>query len=276
LFARRIKLILIQLPAMDEKLTVVEQKEVVFYDDELTAVRADDAQVYVSIKHMCQALGIDDNAQQQRIRRHTILSEGRRACNLHALGKRSTQTTYMLRVDLVPLWLSGIRTSSVNEEVRPKLEQFQKEAAAVLWEAFQEGRLTANPSFDELLKSDSPAAQAYRMAQAMMTLARQQLILESRLDDHETRLEQIEATMGNPGRAVTPDQASQISQAVKAVAIAYGKQTKRNEFGAVYGEMYRRFGITSYKLLPAHQFERVMKWLSSWYTEITDGADVPF
>jgi len=45
-------------------------------------------------------------------------------------------------------------------------------------------------------------------------------------------------------RYVTPDQASQISQAVKAVALAIGKKSGRNEFGAVYGELYRKFGIT--------------------------------
>ncbi|KAA3656125.1 MAG: hypothetical protein DWQ04_32010 [Chloroflexi bacterium] len=51
---------------------------------------------------MCEALGIDNNAQQQRIQWHTILGNGRRVCNLHALGKRSAQTNYVLRVVLVP------------------------------------------------------------------------------------------------------------------------------------------------------------------------------
>ena len=38
---------------------------------------------------------------------------------------------------------------------------------------------------------------------------------------------------------------------VKAVVIALGTQMKRSEFGAVYGKLYRKFGITSYKLMPA-------------------------
>ncbi|MCA9933352.1 MAG: ORF6C domain-containing protein [Anaerolineales bacterium] len=59
------------------------------------------------------------------------------------------------------------------------------------------------------------------------------------------------------------------------MTIALGKQTKRNEFGAVYGEMYRKFGICSYKLLPAHQFQKVMHWLAEWYQSITDEA-LPF
>lgn len=260
---------------MEEKLNVVEQREVVFYEDELTAVRADDGQIYVSVRQMCNALGLDQRSQRRQMQNHDILSEGYQR-GVVSTPHRGRQQAGVLRVDLVPLWLSNIQAGKVKDEVRPKLLRFQREAAKALWEAFQDGRLTTDTAFDELLQSNSPAAQAYRMAQAMMTLARQQLILESRLDDYEMRLEQVESTLGDPGRAITPDQASQISQAVKAVAIAYGKQTKRNEFGAVYGEMYRRYGITSYKLLPAHQFQRVMQWLTGWYQELTDGADVPF
>jgi hypothetical protein len=47
-------------------------------------------------------------------------------------------------------------------------------------------------------------------------------------------------------RFITAAQASRISQAVKAVAIALGKVSGRNEFDGVYGELYRRFEVTSY------------------------------
>lgn len=265
---------------MSDKLSVVEQKEVSFYDDALTAVRGDDNRVYVSIRHMCEALGIDHNAQQQRIRRQTILNNGRRACKLHALGKRSTQTNYVLRVDLIPLWLSGIRTSAVDEAVRPKLERFQEEAAAVLWEAFQEGRLTADSSFDDLLRTESDAVQAYKTAAAIMKLARTQIMLEARLEnsetqlvDHENRLEQIETQLGS-SRTITPDQATAISQAVKTIARALGQQTGRNEYGGVYGELYRRYRIPSYRELPASKYDDAINWLSDWLESLT--GDNPF
>jgi hypothetical protein len=61
-------------------------------------------------------------------------------------------------------------------------------------------------------------------------------------------LEKIESTLGDTGRLVTPDQARQISQAVKAVAIALGKKSGRNKFGGVFGELYRKFGITGLTL----------------------------
>ncbi len=263
---------------MSDKLTVVEQKEVTFYDDELTAVRGDDEKIYVSIRRMCEALGVDRRGQMRRIRDHEVLVEGyRRGGLISPPGKKGgggRQEAALLRVDLVPLWLSGISPNRVSEEIRPKLVRFLKEAANVLWEAFQEGRLTADPTFDELLNTDSDAAQAYKLGVAIMKLARNQMLMDARIDSHETRLEAIEAQLSAPDHALSQSQAMQVSQAVKAVAIAQGKETGRNEFGSVYGELYRKFEVTSYKLLPSAMFEEVMDWLTEWHATLT--GDAPF
>jgi len=258
----------------EKKLASIEQKTVAFYDDELVAIRANDGQIYVSIRHMCNSLGLDDRSQRRRIQDHTVLKKGY-ASGVIMTPEGVKRTSSLIRVDLVPLWLSGVDTSRVREEIRPKLDQYQEEVAKVLWEAFQEGRLTADPSFEALLKTDSPAVQAYKTFQALTKLARSQILIEAKLEDHEQRLERIEATLGDTGKNVTPDQASQVSQAVKAIAMELGKTTKRNEYGAIYGEVYRREGVTSYKLLPAHRFETVMKWLAEWYRQVTD-KDLPF
>lgn len=260
----------------DEVLQPIEQKQVLLYDDELTAVRASDGDVYVSIPQMCSSLGLDTQAQRRRMERHEIMVEGIGVANLATPGGQ--QDTYVLRVDLIPLWLSGVRVSAVREEVRPKLARFQREAAKVLWQAFQEGRLTSTPDIEDLLDSNSPAAQAYKMAMAMAELARNQLQLEARLENrldlHETRLERLEASLPSPKSHITEDQAMQISQSVKTVALALGKRTKKNEFGAVYGELYRKFGITSYKMLPAKKFEAAINFLTEWHQNLE--GDAPF
>jgi hypothetical protein len=258
----------------DEKALVpVEQKEVSFYGDELTAIRAEDGQIYVSVRHLCDALGLNTQAQTRRIQRQPILNDGYQGVSMMATPG-GQQRGGVLRVDLVPLWLAGIDTKRVKDDIRPKLERYQREAAKVLWEAFQEGRLTADPTFDELVESDSPAAQAYKIAQAIMRMARQQLLLESRVDQHEERLERIEAQLGDPGHHITPEQASQISQTVKAIAMALGKKSGRNEYGGVYGELYRRFEIPSYRELPARRFDEAMRWLNEWLQSLI--GDVPF
>jgi len=265
---------------MDDKaLTVVEQREVDFYGDELTAVRTADGQIYVSISQVCGVLGLDTTTQRRRIQNHDVLSEGYGRGWLMTPPSESgrgggRQQATMLRAELVPLWLAGIRVSLVREEMREKMKRFQLEAGKVLWEAFQSGRLTADVDFDALLAQDSPEAQAYKMAQAVLQLARNQLLLRAQLSDHEQRLEAIESQLGDPGRYVTGDQASQISQAVKAVALALGKKSGRNEFGAIYGELYRKFGITGYKMLPARRFDEAMKFLTDWHEDLT--GTLPF
>lgn len=251
----------------ENTLVPVEQREVTFYEDELTAVRAADGHIYVSLAHLCDALGIDTQGQARRIKRQPVLEKGYSWVDiLSTQPVPQRRRSQVLRVDLVPLFLTGISTKSIADETRRrKLERFQEEAAKVLWEAFQQGRLTADQEFDALLAQDSPEAQAYRMAQAVLQLARNQLLIRSQLAEHEQRLEAIESQLGDSGRNVTPDQASQISQAVKAVALAQGKKTGRNEFGAVYGELYRKFGITGYKMLPARRFDEAMKFLTEWH-----------
>ena len=159
--------------------------------------------------------------------------------------------------------------------MQDKLIRFQEEAAAVLWEAFEDGRLTTNVNFDALVEdSDSEAAQAYLIAQAVVRLARNQLLVEARVDNIEERVTTLETALHDPGRYINSEQASRISQAVKLIAMELGKRSGRNEYGGVYGELYRKFGITSYKELPADKYEAAAAFLKEWHQSLTD--DSPF
>lgn len=271
------------------ELIVLVQREVTFYDDELTAVRAADGQIYVGIRQMCISLGIDAQAQRRRMERHSILFEG-----LKVVAKLATtfgdRDTYVLRVDLVPLWLSGIRTKSVNDEVRPKLERFQREAARVLWEAFQTGELSADDTLNDLLKEDTPATQAYKMIMAMAQMARQQVLIEGRIGRNEQaiqnntatlgdlaqRVESIEADMGRDDRVITNAQAVEIAQGVKQIALLLSKNSGMNAYGGVYGELHRRFEIPSYRQLPSARFDEAMTFLRGWWEGLTDNSNAPF
>ncbi len=240
------------------------QKQVEFYDDRLTAARADDGHIYVSVAEVCAVLGLDRKAQQRRIRDHDVLGEGVASLVIETAG--GPQAALMLRHDLVPLWLAGVQGRAVRDDVRPKLKVFQLRAADAL----------------DLTAVSPETAQALQLARAVLQLAQSQAAMEQRLqrfggrlEGVEGRLETVEAALGDSGRYVTPDQASQISQAVKAVALALGKASGRNEYGGVYGEFYRRFGITGYKMLPARRFVEAMRWLTEWHETLT-GSALPF
>ena len=262
-------------------LVPIEQKQVVFYDDEITAVLVEIAgkrEIFVPIRPICDFLGVAWDPQRRRINRDLLLSTEVKGVTV-TVTPGGRQEMICLPLDYVSGFLFGISATRVKEEARERLVRYQRECYKVLAEAFQEGRLTADPVWEDLLQSDTEAVQAYKILQAMVKLARNQILLEAqleshtaRLTDHDQRLEEIESTLGNVGRSVTPDQASQISQAVKAVAIALGNQTKRNEFGAVYGELYRKFGVTSYKLLPAKQFDEALNFLTEWHQSMVGYA----
>jgi len=271
----------------DNAVVPVEQKTVAFYDDEIVAIRAKDGRVYIPIRPICVMLDVDFDAQRRRINRDPVLADEVMSVvvtttDIDPKSRRPHSSDMLaLPLDYLSGFLFGINASRVKENVRDRLIRYQRECYKVLNEAFQEGRLTADPSFSELLESESPAAQAYQMARAMMELARNQLLLEARLETHDMRLdaydrrlEEVEATLGDTSRQVSPDQASQISQAVKTVAMKLSRASGRNEYGGVYGELYRRFGITSYKQLPAARFEESLKWLNEWREGIE--GDTPF
>ena len=265
----------------DEKALVpVEQKIVEFYGDTLVAVRTSLQGIYVPVKPICELLGVDWNGQRRRINRDPVLSEEVQGVDVTSIPG-GTQTMLCLPLDYISGFLFGLNPTRTKPELQERIIRYQRECYKVLAEAFQDGRLTADPTFSELLQSESPAAQAYKMARAMMELARNQLLLESRLethgarlDEHDRRLEEVEATLGDSGRHVTPDQAMQVSQAVKTVAMKLSVASRRNEYGGVYGELYRKFGITSYKQLPAAKFDEAMRWLNEWRENIE--GDAPF
>jgi hypothetical protein len=269
-------------------LVVVEQQEVVFYGDELTAVRVEDGTIYVPIRPICERLGVDWSSQRQRINRDAVLSKYFVVVTTTKSG-RGNPNMSALPLDYLNGWLFGINASRVSAEIRERLIQYQEECYRVLAEVFQQNRVTAAPTIagfdiDELLQtSDDPEAYAYRIALAVANMARQQLALRyrideqaGRLDSHEQRIELIEAKLGDKSRHITIAQASRISQSVKAIGLELSSRSGRNEFGGVYGELHRRFQITSYHELPANKYDEAMGFLREWYQALNDTDAIPF
>jgi hypothetical protein len=285
----------------ENKLAVVEQKEIEFYGDAITAVLSEDGTVYVPIRPICDALGVAWDSQRRRIYRDPILTEGVKSVTVTVTdidpSSRRPHSSEMIALPLDYLngWLFGMNADRVKSEIRERVLRYQRECYRVLFQAFHQQKVTAAPiegvDVDELLRTgDDPEAYAYRIALAVANMARQQLVLRyqlqeqgERLDGHEhqlgvygERLDQIEAVLGDSSRYISNAQASHISQAVKAIALEIGKRSGRNEFGGVYGELYRRFEIAGYRELPAGEYAEAMSFFRQWYGSLTDDGSVPF
>lgn len=275
----------------ESALIPIEQRSVLFYDDEITAVlvEVNDRQViYVPVRPICDYLGVSWDGQRQRLRRDPVLTEVAMSAVITTAdidpGNRRPRTSEMLclPLDFINGFLFGISASRVKDDVRAQLIRYQRECYRVLAEAFLQQETAVS-------STEASLVQVREMALAIARLAEEQIEFDRRLASTETRLDKAAVVVGDmqkrltaveqkltPGTAVTDEQAMQISQAVKAIAMEMEKRSGRNEFQGVYGELYRRFGITSYKLLPAEKFADAMGFLTERYVNLTGSDDVPF
>ena len=261
-----------------QTLVPIEERIVEFYGDEIKGVRvtrspSGNSEFYVPLRQLCDYLGVSYTGQRERINRDAVLSKKLETIQITTAG--GPQDMQCLHLDYLNGWLFGINANRVKEAIRERVIRYQEECYVILRDAFQGSALP-----DAL-------TQVEQLGQALITLAREQREFDLRLDITEDRVDQAAVVVGEltrrvtgiekrltPGQAVTEEQASQISQSVKAVAIKMAEKSGRNEFGGVYGELYRKFGITSYKMLPAGRFEEAMEFLNEWYGSLT--GDEPF
>jgi chromosome segregation ATPase len=81
--------------------------------------------------------------------------------------------------------------------------------------------------------------------------------LQHRLGSIERKLE--------PGAVITDEQAAEISNRVKAIAESLSQRDpSKNHYQAIFGELYRRFRISSYKLVPQSRYADVLAFLDDW------------
>jgi ORF6C domain len=85
---------------------------------------------------------------------------------------------------------------------------------------------------------------------------------------YEARIAALEAKL-MPRAQISEEQAEQIADLVKQAAIALSrKMGGGNFFGTIYGQLYRTFQVTSYKLLTQAQYPKAVAWLEK---QINDG-----
>lgn len=255
---------------------VAKQATAVFADAEITAVlSADDGLIYASLPNLCRALGLDTESQRERIEEHAVLQEGLLPFELVS-GIRIV-TNWCLRSNLISLWLTLVPVKRLKPERQQRIYHFQQKAADALDRLFGTGQGTGLSSETSALSLPIPGeASPYAEGLAIARFAEEQdllhehigeritaleLVVDHRLTGVEDRLAALEAKLV-PREQISDEQAEQISDLVKQVAIALSQRLGGgNYFGTVYGQLYRRFGITSYKKLTQAQYPIAIAWL---------------
>ena len=283
-------------------------KTIRFYDDELQAVQLEGGEIFVPVRRLCDNLGLDWSGQRQRINRHEVLHGAIKSVVVIPTQSakprtRPEQEMLCLPLDMIPGWLFGIPVGRVKEETRPKLLRYQRECFRVLWDAFKGDVLPAMaPGIESPPEDLTPAEHALALAEAVYTMAKQQVTLERWLLHHDTRLDAVEdtalaahdaaeaahgrldkaaAVVGAlqlrvycPYQVISEAQAAELAELVKHIAGRLGEQDpSKNHYQGVWGELHRRYGITTYRRVPADKFGEVVAWLEGWLESVGIGEE---
>lgn len=111
-----------------------ELVQIDFHGDALWATRRD-GEVYVAVKPICDALGVDWEGQRQRIRRDTVLLQ--EACVIQTWCNGGFDEMTCLPLGLVNGWLFGIDDSRLADAAaRDKVIAYKRECHEVLFRHF--------------------------------------------------------------------------------------------------------------------------------------------
>jgi hypothetical protein len=140
-----------------------------FRGDQLYGFRADDG-VFVALKPIVEAMGMDWSAQYRRVQRDPILHEGI-AIMATPFGRGGDQETICIKMELVNGWLFTIDSSRIKDDaVREKVILYQRECYSVLHNHFagkkqplEDGELEpdSSPTFAERLRAVTEARQTF-------------------------------------------------------------------------------------------------------------------
>lgn len=148
-------------PTRSEALTAPVQP-FTFHDTTLDVAR-DNGDLWVSIRRVCEALGIDFSGQLQKLKKKPWGRVSFIAARRPEGMEMNSTPSAMLHLDALPMWLATIEPSRVSPEARPRLERFQLECAKALRDHFfgKAGpgeAMNATPASDPRPPSPAPSS----------------------------------------------------------------------------------------------------------------------
>ena len=148
---------------------------------EISAVSDESGNIFVPVKPICQAIGIDHDAQRQRIKRHRKLSSV--AVTVTATGTDGKSYEMLaLPLQYVYGWIFSIDLSMVAESALPTVEKYQDECYDVLYRHFagslrrrveeNEAEIAALKAVNEAISLEKEAKAARRKAEERLEAIR--------------------------------------------------------------------------------------------------------
>lgn len=282
----------------------LEHREVDFYGTHLIAVRDKVGLIWVPLRALCEAIGLDYASQYTKVKADYVL--GKHTSLIAVAGNFGrSQEVVCLDLNFVRGWLFSVNVNRVKPEVRDQLVRFQEQVYEVINRAFErmvppdDGLSDAMirsivENLDQQKKLWETVLQEKQRLRAVegwiqdiddrtsdidRELSRQQTTINTVLSDlQQLRQNQLVLTTELQGTLrLLPKPSDSIDAAQKAaikalvddiVSAAQAKGVRlgqgRNDYPAVWDAFKRRFDLAKYDELTIAKFDDAILWLKTW------------
>ncbi len=256
--------------SVDATLEPESESTLTFRDAEISTAVVKSGFGYVSLNSLCDAFGIEREAQRRRLRRQGNYFEPYTATVLITTAG-GQQPTLCLRADAVPLFLSGVQLARVvDPDARETLQAFLEEVHVVLSEHFG--------------LSERGEIEFHREALARM-VAEQEAYeeqLEKKVEEelaairqaHEEKVEEIRKAfaalrqdvrelqaIGGPKARLTPEQMGTLRRTVAVLGSLLQERGVPKPYPGIYADIMELTGVSRAESIPGEDFEGVIKFL---------------
>lgn len=155
------------------------------FEGDVLEVASEAGQIWISVKRICEILGIDPKSQQEKLKKKPWATVG--FIPLVAQDSR-TRDVFCIHLDSLPMWLAGIELARVQGEVKSKLELYQRKCAQVLRDSFLKPQALESHSVKE---SKEPLDLLIHQMQGLLVVAQELKQQEHRISSVEKAVLEI-------------------------------------------------------------------------------------
>ncbi len=255
-------------------MTPIELLVVTFFEHPCLATRGADGTIYVSVRDLCDVVGLRMQGQLRRLRADEDLRDGLQTFRISTVG--GPQEMEFLILEFVPTWMSSVQRSRASITVRERLKYMRLFAIRETYNAFArtaglpEGESRAIEDLRDLEQFDDAMTD---IASRQKAIEESQQKARSAWRELDMRVRALEEKVGG---VISTSQRGHIYQFVQAWATARAARepevNRREIFQACWGAIKARYRISKYEHLPAEQYVDCMNYITSAYQRLTGEA----
>lgn len=260
-----------------------EQLPITLFEGVVLAARAADGRIYISLRDICDVLGLRVSSQRRRI----LADEALHLTTFRVQTGGQFRDLDFLLLEDVSVWLLGVQQARVSASAQERFSYVKEYLVRAVQRAFAE--LTSLPDapsseIEELTDLD-------RIDQALALLAelgRRQEATDARLDrasgafrdlrslltDIHERVQELEH---KAKATLSPTQRGTVYQMVQQWGTARAERDPRLTPGTAirkcWAELNTAFGVSTYTQLPASRYNEIVSYIKDQYRAIT-GRDL--